>query len=346
MGFTPEADVSCEKDTCDFSDAYCHVLVHPEELKNCLVAAPPSPSRSDQNIALMCRMGFGSKGAPLARCRVAAALGRAAQAMLLGARWTGHAAGRINPYIDDPLLNLLGTQKAARQAATGRVNHLDRNGVQGRLGKRDEIQSGQVGRVRVRTRFYKPYGHHQDPKELLDAPMLRVEKLRRLAGKGGWIVNLFPKARWTIQRLWGATAEEERRRSSLEAGKARKHTRGGTHMPGRKASGRSSLKLDCCIFGRSRTQLLQSFRRDPSACRIRAGIRRVSVGLWEHPDNSSGKALQFFHEPLTAEDCARFNAKLGDAKGQQCWEALSLASNCWPLGCQVAGRSSKSEAIR
>ena len=76
-----------------------------------LVAVPPSPSGSDQNIALMCRVGFGSKGAPLTWCRVAAALGMAAQVMLLGARWSGHAAGRINTYIDDPLFNLLGTQK-------------------------------------------------------------------------------------------------------------------------------------------------------------------------------------------------------------------------------------------
>ena len=38
----------------------------------------------------------------------------------------------------------------------------------------------------------------------------------------------------------------------------------------------------------------------------------------------SSIALQYFHEPLTAEDCARFNAQAGDAKGQQYWEALSV----------------------
>ena len=32
LGFTSKTDVSCENVTCDFSDAYCHVLVHPEEL--------------------------------------------------------------------------------------------------------------------------------------------------------------------------------------------------------------------------------------------------------------------------------------------------------------------------
>ena len=31
--------------------------------------------------------------------------------------------------------------------------------------KGDEIQSGQVDRVIVRTRFYKPYGHRQDPSQ-------------------------------------------------------------------------------------------------------------------------------------------------------------------------------------
>ena len=57
--------------------------------------------------------------------------------------------------------------------------------------------------------------------------MLPLKKLRGLAGKGGWIMNLLPKASWTIQRLRGAIAEEERRLSSLKAGNARKHTRGG-----------------------------------------------------------------------------------------------------------------------
>ena len=110
LGFTTNSGVSCENVTCDFSDAHCHLLVHPEELKNCLVAALPSPSGSDQNVAPMCRMGFGSKGAPLTWCRIAAALVRAAQAMLMGALWSGHAAGRVNTCVDDPLLNLLGTQ--------------------------------------------------------------------------------------------------------------------------------------------------------------------------------------------------------------------------------------------
>ena len=142
LGFTTNSGVPCENVTCDFSDAYCHVLVHPEELKNCLVAAPPSPSGSDQNVALMCRMGFGSKGAPLTWCRIAAALGRAAQAMLMGARWSGHAAGRVNIQ-RRPTPQFAWHTNAARQAASSRVTLLDRSRVQSRLGKGDEVQSGQ-----------------------------------------------------------------------------------------------------------------------------------------------------------------------------------------------------------
>ena len=156
LGFTSQAGVSCENVTCDFSDAYCHVLVHPEELKNCLVAAPLSPSGSDQNVALMCPMGFDSKGAPLTWCRVAAAPGRAAQAVLVGARWSGHAAGRSNTWMTP---QLAWRTHASRQTASNRVTLLVRSRIQSRLGQSDEVQSGQMDRFGVRTRFSKPCGH-------------------------------------------------------------------------------------------------------------------------------------------------------------------------------------------
>ena len=138
-----------------------------------------------------------------------------------------------------PPTRLAWQAKAARQAASSRVTLLDRCRVQSRLGQRDEIQGGQVDwlefapdfsshTVTIRIPAKTAGAFKQDAQELLNTPMLPLGKLRRLAGKGGWIMNLLPKARWTIQRLWGAIAEEERRRISLEAGEARKHTRGGT----------------------------------------------------------------------------------------------------------------------
>ena len=336
--FTSEAGVSCENVTCDFSDAYCHVLVHPEELKNCLVAAPPSPSGSAQNVALVCRMGFGSKGAPLTWCRIAAALGRAAQAMLMGARWSGHAAGRVNTQKDDPHLNLLGTPNAARQAASSRVTLLDRSRIQSRLGQRDEVQRGQMDRFGVRTRFSKSYGHCPNPSQNCRCVQARCartvgrtdvafEETPPARGKGGWIMNLLPKARWTIQRFWESHRRGRTATQLLEKqANARKHTRGGArnYLTARRQVEVSSRWIVAFwgdqglsfsrVFGETRPPAEFELVFDASPWGL-GGILTTA---------SSSEALQFFHEPLTPDDCTRFNVDLGDAKGQQHWEALSV----------------------
>eukprot|EP00972_Heterocapsa_arctica_P102971 15176008-Heterocapsa_arctica.AAC.1 len=62
----------------DFSDAYCHLHVHPDELRNCLVAKPPMYGKKRRagrpEVGIMIRLGFGSRGAPLTWSRAAAAL--------------------------------------------------------------------------------------------------------------------------------------------------------------------------------------------------------------------------------------------------------------------------------
>ena len=92
-------------------------------------------------------------------------------------------------------------------------------------------------------------------------------------------MNLFPKARWTIQRFWGAIAEEERRRISLKARKVRKHTRGGvrTCLVARR---QVEVALRWIVgFWATKDSASPEFSEDPSACRIRVGIRRVPVEL-------------------------------------------------------------------
>ena len=102
----------------------------------------------------------------------------------------------------------------------------------------------------------------QDVQELLVAPMFLLKKLRRFAGTGGWIMNLLPKARWTIQRCWRAIADEERRLSSSEAGggggggggqSTQTHSRWNTQSLGSAASGGGFFALDCCFLVRPRT---------------------------------------------------------------------------------------------
>ena len=139
-------------------------------------------------------------------------------------------------------------------------------------------------------------------------------------------MNLLPKARWTIKRFWGAIAEEERRLSSLKAGEARMHTRGGVrnYLIARR---QVQVSLRCIVafwgdqglsfsrvFGETRPPAEFDLVFDASPWGL-GGILTTA---------SSSVALQFFHEPLTTDDCTRFNVDLGDAEGQQYWEALSV----------------------
>ena len=231
LGFTTNSGVSCENVTCDFSDAYCRVLVHPEEFKNCLVAAPPSPSGSDQNVALMCRMVFGSKGAPLTWCRIAAALGSAAQAILMGARWSGHAAGRVNTYIDDPLLNLLGTQtqrdKQLRAvllfwtAAGFKVAWA--KGTRSKVAKWIGLQFApdfQSHTVTVRQAGCARTAGRRDVSSFEEAPPVR--------GKG-WLDHESPsQSEVDNPEILGSHRRRRMAIRSLKGGKARRHNRGGT----------------------------------------------------------------------------------------------------------------------
>ena len=156
-------------------------------------------------------------------------------------------------------------------------------------------------------------------------------------------MNLLPKARWTIQRCWGAIAEEERRLSSFVAGMARRRTRGGTrnHLIARRQVEVSLRWIDAFWCGQE-----LSFSRVFGATRPPAEFELIfDASPWGLggvlATASSSEALQFFHEPLTTDDCTRFKVDLGDAKGQQYWEALSVL-----VGPQIVGPMlSKSLAI-
>ena len=69
-------------------------------------------------------------------------------AMLVGARWSGHAAGRINTHIDDPLLNLLGTQKQ-KQKSKGRQVFTDKR----KKGKEEKLFQEIVKQLRPKKKI-------------------------------------------------------------------------------------------------------------------------------------------------------------------------------------------------
>ena len=83
--------------TCDFSDAYMHFGVHPEELKHCV-----APSYQEDEFLVMVMLCFGLKAAPLLWGRMAAALARMLQGI------TPDHSARGQTYLDDPIWLFLG----------------------------------------------------------------------------------------------------------------------------------------------------------------------------------------------------------------------------------------------
>ena len=120
--------------------------------------------------------------------------------------WSGHAAGRINTYIDDPLLNLLGTQEQRDKQLQAVLLFWTAAGfkVAWDKGTRSKVATWigleftpdfQSQTVTVRIPAKTADAFKQDAQKLLSAPMIPLKMLRELAGKGGWIMNLLPKGK-------------------------------------------------------------------------------------------------------------------------------------------------------
>ena len=215
-----------------------------------------------------------------------------------------HVHGRPTPQ-------LAWHAKASRQAASSRVTLLDRSSVQSRLGQRDEVQSSQVDRCTVRTRFSKPYGHCPNPSQncsCVQAGCTRTVKRTDVAFEEA------PRAR-RKRRLDHESPSQskvdnpERRCSSSQAGGARGGVR--NFLIARRqveVSSRWIVAFWCDqglsfsrFFGETRPLAEFELVFDASPWGL-GGILTTA---------SSSEALQFFHEPLTADDCVRFNAKIG-----------------------------------
>ena len=114
-----------EQVSADFGDAYLHLAIHHKELKHCIVRQPEQQQKKSRkalgwgsagrrqaaqrqakdSYKLLPMVSFGSKGAPLVWSRIAAAIGRLTAAMMRRRR------GRVQIYLDDPLLHLVGNRQ-------------------------------------------------------------------------------------------------------------------------------------------------------------------------------------------------------------------------------------------
>lgn len=325
----------------DFSDAYCHLMVHPSELRNCLVAKPPPPGRPRKRsrrptVGLMLRMGFGSKGAPLTWSRVAAALGRMGQATLEAAQEVEQTPGQLNLYLDDPLIFLTGLDNERNEqllvllglwtACGFRLawHKASRGSFIEWIGLLFEIhEDTQSIFVKIPAEYIKDIV--EEAQALLALAMIPVARLRRFAGRCGWVMNLVPRAQWTVQRLWAALKDARARRGH-QRGLAQQRRRGGDHHSLVYAKQVAPpLRWISAFWGQPDLRLERRFYRAQAYSPFELVLDASPWGLGGYLATAqSGTPLQYFADELTAEDEQRMGAAIGKSDGQQAWEALCV----------------------
>jgi hypothetical protein len=217
--------------TADFEDAYCHINHHDEELRNCLVAIPPT--RTDEtgapDLAVLCKLGFGSKGGPDVWSRFSAACGRITQAIRPGRQPLATPQARINIYLDDPFWTLFG-DKPTRDRQLGfalmvllacgfRISW--RKGTRGEsvdwIGLLYTVNNAEgVAAISIPRKTAEEIA--EEAKDISELHMVPLSRLRKFTGRASWVMNIIPRTRWAVQRLWAAVTKQEVIAKSHRAG--------------------------------------------------------------------------------------------------------------------------------
>ena len=344
----------------DFADAYCHLRADEREWEYLW-------GRSDGKWLLYVMLCFGLAGAPLVWCRLAAFLGRIAQALLLPEE------GRLQIYIDDPLLLLrgpkeirdlniasvlllwaaMGGQLSWQKASRG--NPATWIGASIRwLGRSVEIT--------VPAATMKDLAAEID--EALGKPVVPLQTLRKLGGRNGWATNLLPHARWAISRIFAAIADKDRENAAgntESAAQTKRQKKASSHRPGggdmtylvHASRVRAPLAWMSAFWrGRSGRPLVRTFRRQLSEPKAQVITDASPWGLGGFVLRE-GIVLSWFSSELTPDDVARFGWQIGEPDGQCTWEALAVlvairtfAEHIRDMDCVLRLRSDNVAALR
>ena len=168
---------------------------------------------------------------------------------------------------------------------------------------------------------------------MLQMAMIPVRLLRRFAGRGGWIMSIIPRARWTVMRIWAAITACERQRAA--GGQVRQ---GAGHSLVARKQVEAALTWVRVFWGMPTVKLERVFGSQKPHAMLELVFDASPWGLGGFlTDIATGQILQFFADPLTEQDAIRFGKPLGEASGQQCWEALAILVGLRLLGSSYRG---------
>jgi hypothetical protein len=167
-----------------------------------------------------------------------------------------------------------------------------------------------------------------EAKALSELSMIPLSRLRKFTGKASWVMNIIPRTRWAVQRLWAAVSKQEAVAKSHRSGVR------FSRRPCLVASKQVILPLVwiATLWSSSQTLLCRQFSLAYKAPKLEM-IFDASPwgfgGVLAHV--ASGQAIEFLHDCITAGDLHRFDLELGSSKGQQVWETrcLLIGLKCW-----------------
>ena len=319
----PGADEDVELIVADFSDAYCHLRAAEAEWPHLWGQAFGDP-------ILFVALCFGHIATPLIWSRLAAALTRMAQALLPPSR------GRIQTYLDDPLLALRGS----RQERDGRLAMVlltwtavgaARSWKKGARGSQVQWIGVQIGWNWDGSDFFIPHAKTLELAEELEAliagPVAKLADLRRVTGRNSWATSLLRHARWAVARFWAVLADKERESAVARTpGTAkRKRANGGTmdalvHTVRLVAAAGWLAAFWRGLGG----PLVRHFGRQKEA-RARLEIA-TDASPWGVGGLVvvNGAVAGWFSDTLSPADEERLGFLIGAPDGQCTWEALAL----------------------
>jgi hypothetical protein len=351
------SDRRVELATADISDAFPHLCVAEEELKHCLVVEPlaeGSQATGGERLAVLPRLCFGAKSAPLIWSRLAALLGRVSQGCL------GPGGARIVIYLDDPLFVLSGTRIQRDKDLACVLGLWIALGLKISWGKAsrgtrvkwigvqfDVDGPGKTIQVQVPANVIAELA--SEVEQLLGAGRVAVRRLRRLAGRLAWAGGVVPRMRWASAPLWGIIAAAERAIKTQHGERQpRDNDRGGPHSAHLVSLGvaRPALGWLLTMWKRQQGAMTRVYRAVGVPSRV---VMTLDASPWGIggvlTHKASNIALAYFTDKLSQVDTDRFLWDVGDPAGQCTWEALAVLVGLRLWGAVIGGQGSVMEVM-
>ena len=313
----------------DVSDAFSNIRVRPNEKRFTTARVGP--------VWILCdTLVFGSGSSPTVWGRFAAWLGRSGAAIL-----GRDSAGRLQIFVDDPILTLAGPSKGKRRLATrfllwAAVCGYPLAWAKAAGGPKVVWIGASYSILNDSIAITIPPGKIEELLGELDSVLsghvVTVRRLRALCGKISFFAGLIVYMRPFLASAWAALADHARR-----TGDTTVESRGRTFGRGRGRNVRSpgsyvhvrrcrpGLEWIAAFLRGQRGSIVRHFEVNPATRRSELSIA-VDASPWGIGGVllEQGEIIAWFADEVSSADLRRFGAQRGLSKFNTHWELLAI----------------------